>query len=246
MTKPKVAFFDFTGCEGCQLQKINCEDELIDILNAYEIVNFREASSVRRDDYEIAFAEGSISNSAQEEMIKKIREKAKILVALGACAATGGLNILKNFQDIEEVRHYVYGDKAHYFDTIPVKPIDKVVKVDYYVHGCPMDKGDFIRTVKAILLGKKPALPKYPVCVECKMKEIECRFDYGEVCLGPITRAGCGARCPSNGFYCFGCRGLVDNPAANAEKEVLAKNNLTPEEIVLKFRLFYGYSEVSK
>ena len=154
--KPKVAFFDFTSCEGCQLQKLNCEDELLDILSLVEVVNFREATSVRRDDYDIAFVEGSISTPSCVERIKKIRANAKVLVALGACAATGGLNMLKNFQPLDRVREYVYGDKANYFETLPVRPVDQVVKVDYKVHGCPMDKEDYLNVVKALLSGREP------------------------------------------------------------------------------------------
>jgi len=244
--KPKVAFFDFTSCEGCQLQKLNCEDELVAVLSAVEVVNFREATSVRRDDYDIAFVEGSISTPSCVERIRKIRENAKVLVALGACASTGGLNMLKNFQPLDKVREYVYGDKAHYFDTLPVRPVDQIVKVDYKVHGCPMDKQDYLNVVKALLSGQEPKLLKYPVCVECKMKENACRYDFGETCLGPVTRAGCGARCPSNNYICFGCRGLVDDPKMDAANDVLAERKLTAQDVLKKYRLFYGYSEVSQ
>lgn len=244
--KPKVAFFDFTSCEGCQLQKLNCEDELLDILGAVEVVNFREATSIRRDDYDIAFIEGSISTPTCVERIKKIRENATVLVALGACATTGGLNMLKNFQPLDRVREYVYGDKAGYFDTLPVRPVDQVVKVDYKVHGCPMDKADYLSVVKALLSGREPKLAKYPVCVECKMRENACRYDFNETCLGPVTRAGCGARCPSNNFICFGCRGLVDDPKTDAANDVLKDRGLSAQDVLKKYRLFYGYSEVSQ
>ena len=244
--KPKVAFFDFTSCEGCQLQKLNCEDELLDILGAVEVVNFREATSIRRDDYDIAFIEGSISTPTCVERIKKIRENATVLVALGACATTGGLNMLKNFQPLDKVREYVYGDKAGYFDTLPVRPVDQVVKVDYKVHGCPMDKSDYLSVVKALLSGREPKLAKYPVCVECKMRENACRYDFNETCLGPVTRAGCGARCPSNNFICFGCRGLVDDPKTDAANDVLKDRGLSAQDVLKKYRLFYGYSEVSQ
>ena len=244
--KPKVAFFDFTGCEGCQLQKINCEDELLDILQHVEVVNFREASSVRRDDYEVAFIEGSISTPTCVERIKKIRAQAKVLVALGACASTGGLNSLKNFRPLDDAKQYVYGDMAGCFPTIPAQPVHNFVPVEYEVHGCPMDKGDYIRAVKALLTGRVPEAYNYPVCVECKFRENECQFDKGEVCLGPITRAGCGARCPSNNYFCFGCRGLVTNAASDAGRKVLAERGLSEQGILEKFRLFYGYSEVAQ
>lgn len=245
--KPKVAFFDFTGCEGCQLQKLNCEKEMLDILSQVEIVNFREATSVRRDDYDIAFVEGSVSTPPDVGRIQKIRENTKILVTLGACASTGGLNKLKNFQPLNEVREYVYGDKEGYFDTIPVMAHDEVIKVDYKVHGCPMDKKDYMNVLKSLLLGTKPYIPDFPVCIECKRKGNICRYDLGEICLGLITRAGCDARCPSNNYFCYGCRGLIDNPNIDEATEVMKRHGLTADEILRKYRLFYGYwGEVTK
>ena len=96
MSRPKVAFFDFTSCEGCQLSKLNLEEDLLGILELVEIVNFREAISDRREDYEIAFVEGSISTPHCVERIHKIRHQAKILVALGACAHIAGVNAIRN------------------------------------------------------------------------------------------------------------------------------------------------------
>ncbi|RLB32148.1 MAG: NADH:ubiquinone oxidoreductase [Deltaproteobacteria bacterium] len=242
--KPKVGFFDFAGCEGCQLQIINLEEEIIELASKVEIVNFREAISERGEDYDIAFVEGSITRKSDEGRLRKIREQAAILVALGACACNGGINALKNFQDTEDVKRIVYGDKAHYFDTYPTRPIDAVVPVDYYVRGCPISKSEFLKVFKALLLGKRPEIPNYPVCVECKMKENVCVFEKGMTCLGPVTRAGCEAMCPSCGNGCVGCRGLVDDPNINAQKDILNKYGLTIEEAIGKFRIFDGYQEV--
>ena len=169
--KPKVAFFDFAGCEGCQLQIINLEEELLDLVSLVEVVNFREAISDRGENYDIAFIEGSISRKSDEARLRKIRGQASILVALGACACIGGINALKNFQKTEDVKRIVYGDKSHYFDAYPTRPVDVVVPVDHYVRGCPINKDEFLKVAKALLLGKKPEIPNYPVCVECKMKE---------------------------------------------------------------------------
>ena len=244
--KPRVSFFDFAGCEGCQLQIINLEEEIIDLASKVEIVNFREAISERGQDYDIAFVEGSITRESDEPRLKKIREQASILVALGACACIGGINALKNFQNMEDVKRIVYGDRSHYFDTYPTRPIDAVVPVDYYVRGCPISKNEFLKVVKALLLGKRPEIPNYPVCVECKMKENVCVFEKGMTCLGPVTRAGCEAACPSNGNGCEGCRGLIDDPNTNAQKDILQKYDLTVEEAVGKFRIFDGYQEVAR
>jgi len=244
--KPKIAFFDFASCEGCQLQVVNLEAEMLDVVGAVEIVQFREAMTEKSDDYAIAFVEGSITREKDIPRLQGIRKQASILVALGACATIGGVNGLKNFQPLDEVRRYVYGEKAPWYDTFPARPIDAVVPVDHYIHGCPIHKAEFIRVVQSLLLGKKPEIPSYPVCVECKRAGNVCVFELGITCLGPVTRAGCGAWCPTYRDNCAGCRGLVPNPNLNAEKEVLGKYGLTVDQAVNQFRLFLGYSEVAK
>jgi coenzyme F420-reducing hydrogenase gamma subunit len=244
--KPKIAFFDFACCEGCQLQVVNLEAEMLDVVGAVDIVQFREAMTEKSDDYAIAFVEGSITREKDIPRLKKIREQAAVLVALGACATIGGVNCLKNFQPPDEVRKYVYGDKAERYETFAARPIDAVVPVDYYIHGCPIHKAEFLKVVQALLLGKKPEIPTYPVCVECKRAGNVCVFELGQKCLGPVTRAGCGAWCPTYRDNCVGCRGLVPDPNTNAEKEVLQKYGLTVEQAVGQFRIFLGYSEVAK
>lgn len=244
--KPKLGFFDFTGCEGCQLEVLNFDTELVELLNHVDIVNFREAKTEREDNYEIAFVEGSITRESEIPRLKKIRQQAKIVVALGACACLGGVNCLKNFRPMEENLKIVYGDAAKYYDTIPARPISSIVPVDYYVPGCPIDKKEFLKVTKALLLGKRPEIPNYPVCVECKLAGNICAFDKGETCLGPVTRAGCNAICISNGRHCWGCRGQVDDPNTNSEKEILQKHGLTVEDVLNQFRIFNGYLEVSK
>ena len=92
-------------------------------------------------------------------------------------------------------------------------------------------------------MGKKPEIPDYPVCVECKAKGNLCLWQYDEMCLGPIIRAGCGARCPSNGFRCFGCRGYVDNPNVDAAKDVINRYGLNIDDLKTKMVLFGSKQE---
>jgi len=94
--KPKVAFFDFACCEGCQLTVIDALQTHLDLLDAVEIVQFREAMTEKGEDYQIAFIEGSCTRASDEARLKRIREQADIVVALGACAHLGGINALKN------------------------------------------------------------------------------------------------------------------------------------------------------
>ncbi len=244
MKKVKVAFFDFACCEGCQLQVANMGDLLVDLLDRIELVEFREVMSERGGDYEVAVVEGSITTHHDIERIKKIREKAKILIAYGACACTGGVNGMKNDFDLEDVKRYVYQDKADWFDTVPTMAVDQVVKVDYYVPGCPVYIPEFVRVLKCVLQGLPYKVPDYAVCVECKFNENECMYDKGITCLGPITRAGCNSWCTNNGNICYGCRGMVSNPNKNAQMEVLKRYGIPLEWIINKFNMYNRAKEI--
>jgi len=240
MGKPRVAIFDFACCEGCQLQLVNLEEEIIDLLSVIQPVEWREAISDQSEDYDIAIIEGSITRPEDEERLRQIRERAKVLVALGACATLGGINKLKNNFDLEEAKRCVYGKdsvKPH-LQTATTKGCDEVVKVDYKIEGCPINVKEFAYIVRCLATGVQPVIPSYPVCVECKMKGNPCRYEYGEACLGPITRAGCDAPCPSAGFYCYGCRGYVDDPNVKAARDVMDKYGLTVEDLKSKQLLF--------
>ncbi|NQU27629.1 MAG: NADH:ubiquinone oxidoreductase [Candidatus Marinimicrobia bacterium] len=240
-TKIKIAYFDFTSCEGCQLNKLNLENHILDLLEHVEIVEFREAMDDKADSYDVAFIEGSISTPTCVERIHDIRRRAKILVALGSCASIGGINAMKNLQPIEDVREIVYGEDKYLFPTLPAMPLSAIVKVDYEIHGCPMSIPEFLQVFKALAMGKAPIKPDSPVCVECKLRENECLFDRGMVCLGPITRSGCDAICPSFGQFCTGCRGLVPNPNKNAMLDILTDHGLSLQEAEKRLLLFNSY-----
>ncbi len=239
--KPKVAFFDFAGCEGDQLQVANLEEEILTLLGKVEVVSFREVMKEHSDNYDIAFVEGSCTRLQDEDRLKQIRKNAKIIVAIGSCATIGGINSLKNYQELDDVKQIVYGDKANLFDTYAARPIDAVIPVDAYVHGCPITREEFLHVVKSLLLGNQPEIPNYPVCVECKKNENICAFERGEFCVGTVTRAGCNSCCVNEGTKCWGCRGLVDNPNENSQKEVLIKYGLTVDDAIKKFRLYFGW-----
>jgi len=247
--KPKVAFFDFASCEGCQLQIANLEEEVIGVAELVDIVEFREVLTGKAPEYDIAFIEGAITRDEDEKRIKDIRNRTKILVALGQCAVSGGIPRLKNaYANLDDAKKKVYGENYNmpHLDTYHTKAVNEVVKVDLYLPGCPINKDEFLRFVKEISLGIIPKLPNYPVCVECKLKENECLFDLGQICLGPLARAGCGAICPSNGVACEACRGTVDNPNKNAMHDILEKYNYTVDEIIRKINIFGVDPEVKR
>ena len=240
MSKPRVAIFDFACCEGCQLQIVNLEEDILDLIGAVDVVEWREAMSEQSSEYDIAIIEGSITRPQDEKKLVLIRSKAKVLIALGACATIGGVNKLKNNFDLDEVKKCVYSTDSTrpHLNTEMTKAVDEVVKVDYKIHGCPIENRDFANIIRALLMGKTPEIPEYPVCVECKEKGNPCLWEYGQLCLGPIIRAGCGARCPSAGARCIGCRGYIDNPNVDAAKDVIEKYGLNVDDLKSKMVLF--------
>ena len=239
--KPKIAFFDFTSCEGCQLTVVDSLQTHPELLGAVEIVQFREAMTEKGEDYLVAFIEGSCTRESDEARLKKIREQAAIVVALGTCAHLGGVNALKYLQPLADARAYVYGERAEDYETYDVRPIEAVIPVEFAIPGCPIDRDEFVAVVKALLLGKKPPIPDYPLCVECKLNENTCLFTKGSICLGPVTRAGCKAICPTYGQSCEACRGYISNPNDTSMRDLLAQHGLTVEEITTRYTMFTTY-----
>jgi len=239
--KPKVAFFDFTCCEGCQLTVVDSLQTNPELLEVIEIVQFREAISERGEDYQVAFVEGSCTRPSDEARLLKIRQQAGIVVALGTCAHLSGVNSLKSLHSLDDVRSYVYGDKAGWYDTYDARPIEAVIPVDFAIPGCPIDRDEFVACVKALLLGKKPPIPDYPVCVECKLRENVCLFTREKVCLGPIARAGCKAICPTFGQSCEACRGYISDPNHDSMRQVLEKHGMTVQDVTSLYTMFTTY-----
>jgi coenzyme F420-reducing hydrogenase gamma subunit len=221
---------------------LNFEENILDIIAHVDIVEFREAMDDKADHYDVAFIEGSLSTPDCISRIHDIRRRSTVLVSLGACASTGGINAMKNLQPIETVRETVYGDDKYRFPTLPAMPVSAVVKVDYEINGCPMSQPEFLKVFKALVTGQSPIKPGTPVCVECKLKENECLYNRGMVCLGPITKSGCDAICPSFGQFCTGCRGLVSNPNKNAMINIMTDHGISLDDAQKRMLLFNSYS----
>ncbi len=236
--KPRLGFFDFTGCEGCQLTVLNLEHAFLELLDLVELVEFRELLSERGGPLDIACIEGSIGRTEEIERLREIRVRSKVLVALGACADSGGINALAAFRDPGDLNREVYGRDQPSRRILPPRPLSAYVAVDYRIPGCPIDGREFLSVLQALLVGRPPELPSYSLCVECKLAELPCTFERGIVCLGPVTRAGCDAFCLRGGDRCRGCRGLIDNPRSGPYYRILTENGLSEAEILREFRTF--------
>ncbi len=187
--KPTVAVYKFSSCDGCQLSLLNMEDELLSLADAVDLAYFIEASrATKPGPYDIALVEGSVTTPHEIERIKEIRQDAKFLIALGTCATAGGVQALRNFADADEYAKIVYAH-PEYLNYLPTAtPIAEHVKVDLELWGCPVNKAQVIEVVVALLNNRKPNLPPYSVCLQCKRRGTICVLvDKGIPCLGPAT-----------------------------------------------------------
>ncbi|MCS7129871.1 MAG: hypothetical protein NZ872_00450 [Archaeoglobaceae archaeon] len=243
--KPKVAIFDLTDCEGCEVQIVN--SKFIDrILGGVEFVNFRLGQRVNRwDDFDVAFVEGAVITSEELELVKKIREHSKLVIALGSCACFGGIASINNFLDINEGKKYVYGENADKIEFLYIKPLPEIIKVDFMIRGCPIATEDFERVVSDLFAGRIPKEHTRPVCMDCKSKGNPCQLLKGVACAGPVAYGGCGAPCPTAGMPCDGCRGPLEDPQTTAELELL-KKIASKDDIVRLFRKFAPMAPIFK
>jgi sulfhydrogenase subunit delta len=244
--KPRLAVWKFASCDGCQLSLLDCEDELLAVTSQVEIAYFLEASrSVMEGPYDISLVEGSITTAGDAERIREIREASKFLVAIGACATAGGIQALRNFADVKEFTAAVYAH-PEYIDTLKrSSPIAEHVFVDFELRGCPINKYQLIEVISAYLHGRKPNIPTYSVCMECKLRGTPCvMVAAGIACLGPVTQAGCHALCPAYGRGCFGCYGPMETPNTTALATWWREQlGMEPEEIKRALRTYNAGSE---
>ncbi len=174
-TKPTVAVWKFSSCDGCQLSLLDCEDELLAIAGAIQIAYFPEATSAELEGpYDISLVEGSITTPHDAERIHEIREQSGLLVTIGACATAGGIQALRNFADVKEWIPLVYASPEFISTLETSTPIADHVKVDLELRGCPISKEQLVETVLALVNGRQPRLPATSVCFECKARGTTC------------------------------------------------------------------------
>jgi coenzyme F420-reducing hydrogenase gamma subunit len=213
-TKPKLAVWKFSSCDGCQLSLLDCEDELLAVAGAVDIAYFPEATRAEKPGpYDVSLVEGSVTTPHDIERIREVRAQSKVLVSIGACATAGGIQALRNFADVAEFTRIVYASPEYISTLAKSTPISDHVHVDFELRGCPINKMQLIEVLLALLNGRKPNTPSMSVCMECKYAGNPCiMVAKGIPCLGPVTYAGCGALCPSYNRGCFGCFGPKETP----------------------------------
>ncbi|WP_428265176.1 oxidoreductase [Haliangium sp.] len=234
------------SCDGCQLTLLDCEDELLAIAAAVDIVHFPEASSrlAEHGPFELCLVEGSVSTPSQLDEIRHIRAASRFLVAIGACATSGGIQALRNFADHDEFRRAVYAQPEYVDSLAQSTPISDHVKVDFELRGCPISKHQLIELVTAFLAGRRPAIRDESVCMECKRSGQVCvTVARGTPCLGPVTHAGCGALCPGYDRGCYGCYGPREQANTTSLADHARAQGMSAGELRRSFRLFTAYAD---
>lgn len=238
MKRMKIAIVSLTGCEGCCVAVLDAPMRFLALQKKIDVVNFRlfEERDHEFDLYDITFVEGSPLTDSDITHLKQLRERSRVVVALGSCADMGGIYHLKSYQDKKKIHNYVYNGVSG-VENYDVKSLSEYVKIDFTVPGCPVNAAELFRFIYGLCIGKDPQVKQNPVCYECQARGFECVLQKGEICLGPITQGGCGAVCLKSRQGCWGCRGLVeDAEIGNLVKQLREKHS--DREIVKTMEVF--------
>ncbi|OGT89891.1 MAG: sulfhydrogenase subunit delta [Gammaproteobacteria bacterium RIFOXYA12_FULL_61_12] len=242
MTKPKIAVHQFSSCGGCQLALLDPGERLVELSQGFEIVHFAAAGFLDEDaEVDVALVEGSISTAPERERLQRVRAKCGFLVSLGACAASGGLQSLRNRFDGKAWAGELYERPDGIDLSAATAPIADQVKVDWTLWGCPVSGQQVWTLLRDLLSGVRPKNDTRPLCMECKQKQSVCTLvAKGEPCMGPVAQAGCGALCPAFGRACHACSG----PAEQVNHLALARRfktlGLSEAETARRFRFIQG------
>ena len=236
--RPRIAVHKFSSCDGCQLAFLNLGEDLLTLAGRVDLVHFAEAGPLDPDTaVDVAFVEGSVSTPDDIERIRHIRAHSRMVIAIGACATSGGIQGLRNQANGAEWVAQIYRHPEAIASLEHSMPISSHVKVDFELWGCPVSGPQMLAVVNALLLGVAPRDNADKVCTECKRQGYSCvMVSRGIACMGPVTRAGCNALCPSLGRDCYGCYGPAENANTDALTAQFGHLGLTPGAIVRRFQ----------
>lgn len=150
--KIRLGWFSFSCCEdNTVLFAEILNDHFFLVQEKFDIIHAKVLQNANKwEEMDVAFVEGAIANSEQEETLKKIRKLSKTVVAIGSCACTGMPSASRNSFD-ENTIHEIRFIKEKFNMLDKVHPLKDIVKVDMEVGGCPMDEAKFLEALQAII-----------------------------------------------------------------------------------------------
>jgi F420-non-reducing hydrogenase small subunit len=234
----KIAIEELASCSGCTIAILDLHEAILDIVGKAEIVYAPVIMDVKEppEGIDIAFVTGAVRNEENQERLRKIRKRAKTVVALGTCACYGGISGLSMLFNREDLFNYIFrGVETVKPDGVIPKDVPPflyrafavgdLVKVDYYITGCPPKEMYLKKILPALVSGEPLSLSKKSVCSECDRvmgahekwqlrrrhegipDREHCLLGQGYLCLGAVTFGRCGASCPHSNVPCHGCNG---------------------------------------
>ena len=246
--KLTVAVHKLTSCSGCQLAFINQGLNLLKLTEFVEFTHFIEAGLYDPErDVDIALVEGSVSTDDDLARLQKIRKHSRLLVTIGACATSGGVQALRNMADKEAWKRAVYAHPEFIETLRDSTPVAENTKVDFELWGCPVTQEQVTHLLQQLSLGVLPKDDTEKLCLTCKRHHNVCVMVTQQApCLGPVVRAGCGALCPEFGKACYGCFGPSEQPNCDSLTNRFAGFGLVSEEIAQRFAAIHSHSKPYK
>lgn len=171
MTKVKVAADWLAACAGCEMSLLDMDERLVALLDKIELTStpITDLKHPPKEGVTVGILSGAVNNTANIEVTKQMRERCKILIALGDCAVFGGIMTMRNFFDMNEALKRAYIETESTVEGIipsseeiskPVQaqPVNQVVKVDLHVPGCPPSADAIYYVLTELLEGRIPIL----------------------------------------------------------------------------------------
>ncbi len=156
MGKLTLGIYSLTSCEGCRYELINLGDELLNILNSYDIELAYEpllGLGRERSSYDVVLIEGSVTTTDEVELLKRLRKASKVLIAMGSCATLGGIPSMYSLREGNDKALIKYGLTASTSRLLRGEPISRFVRIDYYLRGCPVNIDELLKLLRELASG---------------------------------------------------------------------------------------------
>jgi len=236
--KPTLVYAELGSCDGCSMIIVNLDTTLLDLVNVFDIKQMRIAMrGVYEGPIDILMLEGAVTCEEEAKELRELRKRADYVVAVGACAALGGIPGMAPPFAVKNAQDGKFGKHVQGQEPMTPRPVHEIIRVDAVIPGCPIDTANTVRAIRIMLAGGRPDYSDRPVCMDCALKENGCLLMEGRACVGPVTKSGCGARCPSSNNFCWGCNGLLPDAPVDALYAIAEKHGISVAEMKRKLRM---------
>ena len=170
MSKPRVATTSLAGCFGCHMSLLDIDERILDLVELVEFDRSPLTDIKHCGPCDVGIIEGGVCNAENVHVLREFRKNCKVLIALGACAVNGGLPAQRNHLDLreclQEVYHYSLGvvngsvpnDPELPLPLDKVHPINEIVRIDYFIPGCPPSGDAIWKFLTDLIAGRTPRL----------------------------------------------------------------------------------------